>query len=200
MCQLTSEDIKHHFTLTTCSVSFPPVSLHRQVVYLLLQPVFVCSSLGRAYTVSWLVYIKVMIMLQQPLTFDSLLMLPTCFLHSPPHSPTYGTPNKCIFSYVRIYRTVKESKTQPPFYSGHITALQDLPAWCWWRDGHRLQQLLQACPHQDTHTHSSSAVALSAPWKETVALLTTVKSKKFTISQLTLRKISLVFPVPLPYL
>ena len=118
MCQLTSEDIKHHFTLTTCSVSFPPVSLQRQVVYLLLQPVFMCSSLGRAYTVSWLVYIKVMIMLQQPLTCDSLLMLPTCFLHSPPHSPTYGTSNKCIFSYVHIYRTVKESKTQPPSILG----------------------------------------------------------------------------------
>ena len=41
---------------------------------------------GRAYTVSWLVQIKVM--LQQPLTCDSSFMLPTCFPHSPPRSPT----------------------------------------------------------------------------------------------------------------
>ena len=33
------------------SVSFPPVSLQRQVVCLLLRPVFMCSSQGRAYTV-----------------------------------------------------------------------------------------------------------------------------------------------------
>ena len=40
---------------------FPPVSLQRQVVCLLLRPVFMCSSQGRAYTVSWLdgVQIKV---------------------------------------------------------------------------------------------------------------------------------------------
>ena len=37
------------------SVSFPPVSLQRQVVCLPLRPVFMCSSQGRAYTVSWLV-------------------------------------------------------------------------------------------------------------------------------------------------
>ena len=36
------------------SVPFPPVSLQRQVVCLLLRPVFMCSSQGRAYTVSWL--------------------------------------------------------------------------------------------------------------------------------------------------
>ena len=33
----------------------PPVSLQRQVVCLLLRPVFMCSSQRRAYTVSWLV-------------------------------------------------------------------------------------------------------------------------------------------------
>ena len=43
------------------SVPFPPVSLQRQVVCLLLRPVFLCSSQGRAYTVSWLVQIKVML-------------------------------------------------------------------------------------------------------------------------------------------
>ena len=37
------------------SVLFHPVSLQRQVVCLLLRPVFMCSSQGRAYTVSWLV-------------------------------------------------------------------------------------------------------------------------------------------------
>ena len=112
----------------------------------------------------------------------------------------YGTPkNAKKISYVHIYRAVKESKTQPPSILG-ITALQDLPAWCWWRDGRRLQQLLQACPHQDTHTHSSSAVAHGAPWKETVALLTTVKSKKFTDQSTHTQKniswISCSSPVP----
>ena len=39
---------------------------------------------------SWLVQIKVMLYyLQQPLTCDSSFMLPTCFPHSPPHSPTF---------------------------------------------------------------------------------------------------------------
>ena len=40
------------------SVPFPPVSLQRQVVCLLLRPVFMCSSQGRAYTVSWLAQIE----------------------------------------------------------------------------------------------------------------------------------------------
>ena len=40
------------------SVPFPPVSLQRQVVCLLLRPVFMCSSQGRAYNVSWLGQIK----------------------------------------------------------------------------------------------------------------------------------------------
>ena len=57
ICQLTSEDIKQHY-LPTGSVPFPPVSLQRQVVCLLLRPVFMCSSQGRAYTVSWLVQNK----------------------------------------------------------------------------------------------------------------------------------------------
>ena len=57
ICNLTSEDIKQHFT-TTAASPFPPVSLQRQVVCLLLRPVIMCSSQGRAYTVSWLVQIK----------------------------------------------------------------------------------------------------------------------------------------------
>ena len=36
-------------------VPFPPVSRQMQVVCLLLQPVFMFSSQGRAYAVSWLV-------------------------------------------------------------------------------------------------------------------------------------------------
>ena len=67
-------------------VLFPPVTLLRQVVCLLLRPVFMCSSQGRAYTVSRLVQIKVM--LWQPLTCDSSFMLPTCFPHSPHRSLT----------------------------------------------------------------------------------------------------------------
>ena len=43
------------------SVPFPPVTLQKQVVCLLLQLVFMCSSQGRAYTVYWLVQIKVML-------------------------------------------------------------------------------------------------------------------------------------------
>ena len=45
------------------SVPFPPVSLQRQVVCLLLWPVFKCSSQGRAYTVSWLVGVQIKVML-----------------------------------------------------------------------------------------------------------------------------------------
>ena len=47
------------------SVPFPPVSLQRQVVclLLLLRPVFMCSSQGRAYTVSWLVGVQIKVML-----------------------------------------------------------------------------------------------------------------------------------------
>ena len=44
-------------------VPFPPVSLQRQVVCLLLQPVFMCPSQGRAYTVSWLVGVQIKVML-----------------------------------------------------------------------------------------------------------------------------------------
>ena len=50
ICLMTSEDIKHKI-LSLCwagSVPFPPVSLQRQVVCLLLRPVFMCSSQGRA--------------------------------------------------------------------------------------------------------------------------------------------------------
>ena len=42
------------------SVPFPPVSLQRQVVCLVLRPVFMCSSQWRAYTVSWLVGVMMM--------------------------------------------------------------------------------------------------------------------------------------------
>ena len=45
------------------SIPFSPVSLQRQVVCLLLWPVFVCSSRGRAYTVSWLVGVQIKVML-----------------------------------------------------------------------------------------------------------------------------------------
>ena len=45
------------------SVPFPPVSLQKQVVCLLLRPMFVCSSQGRAYTVSWLVGVQIKVML-----------------------------------------------------------------------------------------------------------------------------------------
>jgi len=45
------------------SVPFLPVSLQRQVVCLLLRPVFVCSSQERAYTVSWLVGVQIKVML-----------------------------------------------------------------------------------------------------------------------------------------
>ena len=45
------------------SVPFPPVSLQRQVVCLLLRPVFMCSSQWRAYTVSLLVGVEIKVML-----------------------------------------------------------------------------------------------------------------------------------------
>ena len=46
------------------SVPFPPVSLQRQVVCLLLRPVFMFSSQGRALqTVSWLVGVQIKVML-----------------------------------------------------------------------------------------------------------------------------------------
>ena len=47
----------------TAASLFPPVSLQRQVVSLLLQPVFMFSSQGRAYTVSWLVGVQIKVML-----------------------------------------------------------------------------------------------------------------------------------------
>ena len=45
------------------SVLFPPVSLQRQVVCLLLRPVFMCSSQRRACTVSWLVGVQIKVIL-----------------------------------------------------------------------------------------------------------------------------------------
>ena len=45
------------------SVPFPPVSLQRQVVCLLLRPVFMCFHQGRAYTVSWLAGVQIKVML-----------------------------------------------------------------------------------------------------------------------------------------
>ena len=45
------------------SVPFPPVSLQRQVVCLLLRPMFMCLSQWRAYTVSWLVGVQIKVML-----------------------------------------------------------------------------------------------------------------------------------------
>ena len=45
------------------SVPFPPVSPQRQVVCLLLRPMFMCSSQRRAYTVSWLVGVQIKVML-----------------------------------------------------------------------------------------------------------------------------------------
>ena len=48
---MVSVDVKHHGG----SVPFPPVSLQRQVVCLLLRPVFMCSSQWKAYSflVGW---------------------------------------------------------------------------------------------------------------------------------------------------
>ena len=45
------------------SVPFSPVSLQRQVVCLLLWPVFMFSSQGRATTVSWLAGVQIKVML-----------------------------------------------------------------------------------------------------------------------------------------
>ena len=47
-----------------------------------------CQIQGRAYTVSWLVQIKVK--LQQPLTCDSSFILSACIPHSPPCFPEQG--------------------------------------------------------------------------------------------------------------
>ena len=70
---------------------------------------------SRAYTVSWLVQIKVMLYLQQPLTRDSSSMLPTCFPYSPLCSPTYiyviyiyidissAHGCVCVYIYICIY-------------------------------------------------------------------------------------------------
>ena len=41
------------------NIPFSPASLQRQVVCSLLWPVFMCSSQGRAYTVSWLVGVQI---------------------------------------------------------------------------------------------------------------------------------------------
>ena len=45
------------------SVLFLPVSLQRQVVCLLLRPVFMCLSQWRIYTASWLVGVQIKVML-----------------------------------------------------------------------------------------------------------------------------------------
>ena len=56
---------------------------------------------SRVYTVSWLVQIKVMLYLEQPLTCDSSSMLPTCFPYSPLSSPTY------IYIYIYTHTHVQ---------------------------------------------------------------------------------------------
>ena len=87
------------------SVPFPPVFLQRQVVCLLLQPVFMCSSQGRAYTVSWLVGTNksyVIAISDLWLFIHASNLLP---LNSPPHSPTYiFTPQlPTPLPYIYIY-------------------------------------------------------------------------------------------------
>ena len=80
-------------------ILFPPVSLQQQVVRQFdLLPMHLIQE--RAYTVSWVVQIKVV--LQQPLTCDSSFMLPTCFPHSPPHSPTFTS----IILLLLLYKCV----------------------------------------------------------------------------------------------
>ena len=68
------------------SVPFPQVSLQRQVGCLLLRPVFMCSSQGRAYTVSWLAQIKSYVIATSDLwlCIHASNLLPSL----PPHSPT----------------------------------------------------------------------------------------------------------------
>ena len=73
------------------SAPFPPVSLQRQVVCLLLQPVFMRSSQGRAYTVSSLVggQIKVVIATSDLWLFIHASNLLPSTPH--PHCPTGRT-------------------------------------------------------------------------------------------------------------
>ena len=74
------------FVRWACSVLFPPVSLQRQAVCLLLRPVFMCSSQGRAYTVSWMGQIKVIATSDLRLfvrASNLLPSLPTTFPYKP---------------------------------------------------------------------------------------------------------------------
>ena len=83
------------------SVPFPPVSLHRQVVCLLLRTVFMCSSQGRAYTVSWLVGVQIKVIA----TFDLWLFIHASNLlplNSPPHCPTIIFSIRFLFFVVIV--------------------------------------------------------------------------------------------------
>ena len=57
---------------------FPSVPAEADCLFAVAAGVHVFIQ-GRAYTVSWLVCVQIKVMLQQPLTCDSSLMLPTCF-------------------------------------------------------------------------------------------------------------------------
>ena len=50
---MTSEDIKHQFIIINGSVPFPPVSLQRQAVCLLLRPVFISGESLHCFLVGW---------------------------------------------------------------------------------------------------------------------------------------------------
>ena len=118
------------------SVPFPPVSLQRQVVCLLLRPVFMCFHQGRAYTVSWLVGVQIKVMLQQPLTCGSSSMLP---LNSPPHSPTwllYLLDNCCCLVFTFCFHVLNVlfacvfSNTDTVFWLVQIKVMLQQPLTC----------------------------------------------------------------------
>ena len=88
--------IINHFVMYYCNlqVIYMVTVLFRQLLlfrfyicFHVLNVLFACVF-SNTDTVSWLVGVQIKVMLQQPLTCDSSFMLPTCFPHSPPHSPT----------------------------------------------------------------------------------------------------------------
>ena len=86
--------VKHHVHLLPYRrVPFSPVSLQRQVVCLLLRPVFMCSSQGRACTVSWHCFLVGVIKSYVIATSDLWL-----FIHASNLLPSLPTP----LPYTRI--------------------------------------------------------------------------------------------------
>ena len=122
---MTSEDIKHQFIIIMCwagSVPFPPVSLQRQVVCLLLRPVFISGESLHCFLVGWCTNKSYVIATSDLWLFIHASNLLSLNSPSPlpykswrhPHSPTQDFVRRVLLEKVTLIELLPSVKRARP--------------------------------------------------------------------------------------